>query len=106
MTSHHGDNPPYFIEVIPDPVTAVIFRDKVVIVRANGEVIERELADDPGLPPEDEHKIESGKQYFDRMAKHRGEGDPGLPNLGGYQPGPARKIGPTIIREPEDGNYP
>jgi hypothetical protein len=36
--------PEYFEQLIHDPVAVVIFNDKVLVVRADGSSIERELA--------------------------------------------------------------
>ena len=42
----------YLVEVIPAPAVAILFQDKVVIVRVNGTMVERELAvdQDRGIP--------------------------------------------------------
>lgn len=48
----------YFNAVIDDPVVAVLFKDKIVIVRQNGALVERELA--------------CGDEDFDDMPEGRG----------------------------------
>ena len=47
----HSNGQQYFVEMIPDPVAVVLFTDKVVIIRADGAVIERELAEQKELLP-------------------------------------------------------
>lgn len=47
----HANGERYFVESVPDPVAVVLFKDKVVIVRASGHIIERELADQKELLP-------------------------------------------------------
>ena len=90
-----SDNEEYFKEVIPDPVAAVFFEDKVVIIRASGEVIEKELYVSPvGLSPSDEAKIKAGEQYWASLGPGNVIEEEGVdppPNLGGYQPGPLSK---------------
>jgi len=76
MSSHSNGNGEY--RVIPDPVCVVFFTDKVIIIRADGEVIERELYQDVSdirvapltvTGPASERGMR--REYHDRMAKPR-----------------------------------
>lgn len=42
----HSNGDKYFEQLIPDPIVVILFKDKVTIVRADGHVVERELAPD------------------------------------------------------------
>jgi hypothetical protein len=104
-----SDNEGYFKEIISDPIVVVFFEDKVVIVRANGEVIERELYVSPnGLSPEDWRKVKAGEQYWATLGPgnvvvEEGTDDPDVPNLGGYQPGPLRRDMQPVRRQGPEG---
>jgi hypothetical protein len=74
MVSHNNGKVEYYQQFIPDPVCAVLFTDKVVIVTSNGVVIERELyVPIEDLRTGDKNVIERGQKYWDDL--HPGSED-------------------------------